>query len=73
MSLPPLPPSSTDLQHLNLKTEAGRRKTYETWCVPFVDTNQLAAAGFYFINQSDVVRCTFCGVEVVTGRKETMP
>jgi hypothetical protein len=26
--------------------------------------NQLAAAGSYFTNQSDVFRCAFCGVEV---------
>ena len=30
----------------------------------FMDANQLAAAGFYFTNKSDVVRCAFCGVEV---------
>ena len=38
-----------------------RRKT---WCVPFMDVNQLAAAGFYFTDWSDVVRCAFCGVDV---------
>jgi len=59
---PPLPPSSINLQHLNLKTEADRRKTYETWRVPFMDANQLADAGFYSTNQSDVVLCAFCGV-----------
>jgi hypothetical protein len=58
------PPSIINLQHLNFKTETNRRKTYETWRIPFMDGNQLAAAGFYFTNQSDVVRCAFCGVEV---------
>ena len=29
-----------------------------------MDGNRLAAAGFYFTNQSDEVRSTFCGVEV---------
>jgi len=29
-----------------------------------MEENQLAAAGFSFTSQSDVVRCAFCGVEV---------
>jgi hypothetical protein len=29
-----------------------------------MDGNQLAAAGFYFTDQSDIVRCAFSGVEV---------
>ena len=29
-----------------------------------MDKNYLAAAGFYFTNCGDVVRCAFCGVEV---------
>jgi len=65
----PLPPSINP-KHLNLKSEVDRRKTYETWCVPFMDANQLAAAGFYFTNQSDIVRCVFCGVEIVYWREE---
>jgi hypothetical protein len=28
-----------------------------------MDSNQLAAVGFYFTNQSDVFRCAFCLVE----------
>ena len=47
---PPLPPSSVNLHELNLKSEADRRKTFKTWCVPFIDATQLAAAGFYFPN-----------------------
>jgi E3 ubiquitin-protein ligase XIAP len=49
---------------LNLKCEANRRKTYERWPVPFMDPHRMAAAGFYYINQADVVRCAFCSVEV---------
>ena len=29
-----------------------------------LNANQLVAAGFYFTNLSDVVRCFFCGVQV---------
>jgi hypothetical protein len=47
-----------------LKSEVDRRKTFKYWRVPFMDVNQLAAAGFFFTNRGDVVRCAFCGVEV---------
>jgi len=47
----PPSPSTTNPQHLNFRNEADRLKTYETWSKPFMDANQLAAAGFYFINQ----------------------
>jgi hypothetical protein len=67
---PPLPPTLQrpsyikSMQTLNMKSEADRRKTYKEWHVPFMDKNHLAAAGFYFTNSGDVVRCAFCGVEV---------
>ena len=68
MPPPPAPPPQQHrkrvLQRLNLKSEADRRKTYEGWPVPFMDINHLSAAGFYFTNQADVVRCAFCGVEM---------
>ena len=53
----PLPslPSSMNLQPLNLKSEDDRRKTFKYWYVPFMDVNQLAAAGFFFTNRGDVV------------------
>jgi E3 ubiquitin-protein ligase XIAP len=64
--LPPHPqrPNYKSMQTLNMKSEADRRKTYKEWHVPFMDKNHLAAAGFYFTNCGDVVRCAFCGVEV---------
>jgi len=53
-----------NLQPLNLKSEVHRRKTFKYWRVLFMDVNQLAAVGFFFINRGDVVRFAFCGVEV---------
>ena len=47
-----------------MKKESDRRKTYETWPVSFMDPHRLSAAGFYYTDQNDVVRCAFCGVEV---------
>jgi ribosomal protein S27AE len=37
-----------------------QRESYEDWPVTFMDPDKLAAAGFYYINHGDVVRCPFC-------------
>lgn len=58
MAAPPSP------SNLNLKSEADRYKTFESWPVSFIDKHKLAAAGFYYINRDDIVRCAFCEVEV---------
>jgi hypothetical protein len=63
--VPPLPSQPPNLQNLNLKSKIDRRKTFKYSRVPFMDINQLTAAGFFFTNRSDVVRCEFC--EVVVG------
>jgi hypothetical protein len=63
---PPPPaqqPGNRNMQKLNMKSEADRRRTYEKWQVPFRDKNHLSAAGFYFPPRGDVVRGAFCGVE----------
>ena len=49
--------------NLNMKKEADRRETFQTWSVDFIDRNHLAAIGFYFTEFRDVVRCAFCAVE----------
>jgi len=54
-----------NLQPLNLKNEVYRRITFKYWRVPLMDVNQLAGVDFFFTNRGDVVRCAFCGVEVV--------
>ena len=54
----------TNLQNLNLKREVDRRKTFKYWRLSFMDVNQLAAAGFFFTNRGDVVRCAFCEAEI---------
>jgi hypothetical protein len=41
---PPHYPGNRKLRHLNLKSEADCRKTFEGWSVPFIDKNRLPAA-----------------------------
>jgi len=60
----PLPPIRINLQTLNLKSEVDLRKIFKYWHVPFINVNQPVAAGFFFTNRGDVVRCAFCGMEV---------
>lgn len=44
--------------------ERERLKTFENWQVTFISPQDMAAAGFYFLEREDIVRCAFCGVEV---------
>ena len=55
---------SKDMQHLNMKSEADRRQTFEEWPVAFIDKNNLADAWFYYTDHSDVVCCAFCVVQI---------
>ena len=57
----PLPQQnlSKAMQHLNMESEADRRLTFEKWPVAFIDKNNLADAGFYYTDNSDVVCCAF--------------
>lgn len=49
---------------LNLLCESDRLKTFENWPVSFMNVNDLAAAGFYYLNKGDLVRCPYCSIEV---------
>jgi hypothetical protein len=62
--VPPRPSPPPFLQNLKLNSEVDRGKTFKYWRVPFMDVNQVAAAGFFFTNWGDVVRCAFWEVEV---------
>jgi hypothetical protein len=45
-----------------MKKEADRLRTYDRWPVSFMNKNDMAAAGLYFMGSEDMVRCPFCGV-----------
>jgi len=69
--LKPLPQQylSKDMKNLNMKSEAYRRLTFEKWPVAFIDKNNLAEAGFYYTDHSDVVCCEFCGTNRPLARR----
>jgi hypothetical protein len=58
------PPNNINRYPLNLKGEVDRRKTCQSCRLPFMDINQLTAAGFFLTNRDNVAFCAFCGVEV---------
>jgi hypothetical protein len=70
---PPLPHTYAHIHHLNISTEADRRKTFEHWSVQFMDPNEKAAGGFYFRNRGDVVCCAFCEMEIEQWEKDDDP
>lgn len=41
-----------------------RRMSYENWVVPYVQPDDLAAAGFYYTKSIDKVRCFECRTEI---------
>lgn len=49
-------PASTDLKVLE-----NRLQTYSSWPLEFITPEQLASAGFYYLNIADQVKCAFCG------------
>ena len=40
--------------------ESVRRQTFTNWTLPFVDPDQLARAGFFYLRTLDHVQCAFC-------------
>lgn len=46
------------------KAESERLKSFDNWTVPFIDKNKLAAAGFVYFNNGDMVQCVFCKVQI---------
>lgn len=45
----------------DLKIVENRLQTYSNWPLDFITPQQLAQAGFYYLNIADQVKCAFCG------------
>ncbi|KAG5670141.1 hypothetical protein PVAND_000423 [Polypedilum vanderplanki] len=53
--------SSQTGQEIDLKRVENRLRTFDNWPIGFIDKSDLANAGFYYLNNSDQVRCVECG------------
>ena len=71
--VPRQPSPPPNLQNLKLKSEVDRSKTFKYWRVPFIDVNQLAAAGFFFTNRGMRFVVSFVKWKSDSGQKEMMP
>jgi Inhibitor of Apoptosis domain len=49
-------PAGTDLKLIE-----NRLQTYSNWPINYITPEQLAQAGFYYLNVADQVKCAFCG------------
>lgn len=45
----------------DLKIVENRISTFSSWPLDFISPEQLATAGFYYLNIADQVKCAFCG------------
>lgn len=44
----------------DFKIIENRLRTYRSWPISFISPEQLAQAGFYYLNVADQVKCAFC-------------
>lgn len=49
---------------LNFFYEKDRIKSFDNWPFEYISIQRLAAAGFYYLNRSDTVRCHWCNIEL---------
>ena len=49
----------------DMRNELDRLISFQEWSNPFISSRTLAANGFYLLRHPDVVRCVFCGVELM--------
>ncbi|XP_050493872.1 baculoviral IAP repeat-containing protein 3-like isoform X1 [Bombus huntii] len=62
IKMPPVPSTSRHILEncYDFRLEEARRSSFRNWPVSFIDPVSLAAAGFYYTGNLDVVRCFEC-------------
>ncbi|XP_061388060.1 death-associated inhibitor of apoptosis 1 [Musca vetustissima] len=53
--------------------EDERLKTFENWPLEFLDRNELARSGMFYMGESDKTKCYFCEVEIGRWEREDQP
>jgi hypothetical protein len=53
-------PRDVQENYADFRFEAVRRSSFRNWPVSFIDPVSLAAAGFYYTGEADIVRCFEC-------------
>lgn len=52
--------TSNNVEEIDLKNEIHRLATFKNWPNPNISPQSLVKAGFYYLNQSDQVKCAWC-------------
>lgn len=52
-----------EVDGVDYRYEAARLESYKNWPVAYMKPERLAAAGFYFTGELDIVKCFACGTE----------
>lgn len=75
IEMPPVPSTSRGVQenYDDFRFETARRSSFRNWPVSFIDPVSLAAAGFYYTGNLDVVRCFECQLEANHWSKGDIP
>lgn len=58
------PSRDVNFSNLDLSLVSDRLKTFDSWPVPFISKQELAAAGFYYTQRNDRVLCYYCNIDV---------
>ncbi|XP_017881008.1 death-associated inhibitor of apoptosis 1-like [Ceratina calcarata] len=53
-----------EVDNVDYHYEAARLQSFENWPVSYIEPEKLAAAGFYYTGEGDVVRCFECQIEI---------
>ncbi|XP_047350466.1 putative inhibitor of apoptosis [Vespa velutina] len=76
-NLPPPSPrfveTDQEVNNLDYRFESARLKSFRKWPVSFVNPTTLAAAGFYYVGESDRVQCFECQVELYNWEQGDIP
>lgn len=54
------PTIASEMSEDSMLIESNRLKTFKNWPNPNVSPSSLAKAGFFYLNQSDQVKCAYC-------------
>lgn len=53
-----------EVDNVDYRYEIARLESYKNWPVPYMKPERLAAAGFYFTGEADIVKCFDCGISI---------
>jgi hypothetical protein len=53
--------------------EKFRIESFKRWPIPYINVREMAANGFYYKGESDLVKCNFCDIQLGNWEAEDVP